>query len=158
MAAERLHKMFPVFLTVIIIVLYAHTFGYGFLHYWDNEGYSYIEGNKLISSFNSENLKAIFSSSFDNHYHPLTLLSLGLDYQISGLTPVTFRATNIILFICISLFIFFFVRKLTGNFYASAFVSLFLLSIPLMLNRSYGFQKEKISFLYSFCSQHLLFT
>lgn len=130
MAAERLHKMFPVFLTVIIIVLYAHTFGYGFLHYWDNEDYSYIEGNKLISSFDSETLTDIFFTSFDNHYHPLTLLSLGLDYQISGLATVTFRITNIILFICISLFIFFFVRKLSGNFYASAFVSLFFALHP----------------------------
>lgn len=130
MAAERLHKMFPVFLTVIIIALYAHTLSYGFLHFWDNEGYSYIEGNKLISSFNSENLKTIFSSSFDNHYHPITLLSLSLDYQIGGLTPVTFRITNIILYICISLFVFFFVRKLTGNFFASAFVSLFFAFHP----------------------------
>jgi tetratricopeptide (TPR) repeat protein len=130
MVVMRFHKYIPVFLTVIIFILYARSLSFDFIRYWDNEGYSYIEGNKLIQSFNAENIKLIFTRPFDQHYHPLTLISLATDYHLYGPDSIGFRITSLILFALISIFVYFFIKHLTGSTNAGFFVSLFFALHP----------------------------
>lgn len=130
MVVMRFHKYIPVFLTVIILALYGRSFSFDFIRYWDNEGYSYIEGNNMIQRFSAENMKHIFTKPFDQHYHPLTLISLAADYAIFGGGPSGFRITNILLFAFVSISVFFFVKRLTGNNSSGFFAALFFALHP----------------------------
>jgi len=130
MVAERFRKYIPAFLTVIILLLYSHTCSYELLNYWDNEGYSYLNENPLAQSFSSENFKRVFSETFDRHYHPLTLISLGIDHKLFGNDLTGYRAINLLLFILISLSLYFLILKLTRNTGAAIFSSLFFALHP----------------------------
>ncbi len=80
---------------------------------WDDS--IYIISNKLIRHFSISSLHKIFTRSFEGHYHPLTLISLGVDYQIFGLKPYFFHLHNIILHMANAVLVFLFIRKLTGK-------------------------------------------
>lgn len=149
MTRFSLPKAFPFFLSAIIVILYSNSLSFNFIDFWDNQGFSYIKGNELITSLSFDNIKTIFTSSFDHHYHPLTLISLAIDYQIGGDSPLVFRITNLILFVFIAWFIFIFVNQLTKNFYLSAFVSLFFALHPFNVE-SIAWLSERKNLLFAF--------
>src|SRR4030042_5973524 len=78
----------------------------GFVNRDDN---SYITENPLITELSWEKIKTIFSTSYMGHYHPLTLLSYSLEYLFFKLNPFVYHATNLILHLCNSLLVFWFI-------------------------------------------------
>lgn len=65
----------------------------GFTYYSDD---TYVLNNPLIHGLNSTSIFTIFSTYFDGHYHPLTLLSLAITYFISGDQAWAYQVTNLI--------------------------------------------------------------
>lgn len=59
---------------------------------WDDQEYVYE--NRNIQSIDSKFLKWVISSEVAALWHPLTLLSLALDYLIWGLNPLGYHLTN----------------------------------------------------------------
>ena len=49
---------------------------------WDDE--LYVSGNPLMGNLSLAGLKAIFSTFVSGNYHPLTILSLALEYPFAG--------------------------------------------------------------------------
>ena len=68
-------------LLVVSILAYLPIPINGFTYYSDD---NYILNNPLIQSFSTDNISLIFTSFFDGHYHPLTLLSFSFNYFFSG--------------------------------------------------------------------------
>lgn len=124
-----MNRKYLIVISLIIIVLYAQSLKFPHLLFWDNTGYSYTE-NPIIQNLNSSNIRAMFTQSFDNHYHPFTLISLAIDYTIGQGKAIFFRITNLLLFILIALFIFDFIYKLFKNNFIAFFVSLFFALHP----------------------------
>lgn len=124
-----MNKRFFVVISLIIIVLYAQSLKFPHLLFWDNAGYSYTQ-HSIIHGFSVSHLKAMFTESFDNHYHPFTLISLAIDYSLGHGKAVFFRITNLFLFVFITLFLYIFIYKLLKNNWAAAFVSLFFALHP----------------------------
>ncbi len=113
--ASRIHFSPAAWLITCVIVTvlaYMPVFRNGFVS-WDDG--IYITENTLIHSFTLQNLWQIFSSSFEGHYHPLTLLSLMFDYGINGPDPLVFHLHNLLLHLCNTLLVFVIIRKLAGN-------------------------------------------
>jgi len=119
-----LSKKWFIFIAIIVIVLYAHTLHFPHLLYWDNANFSYTH-HPIIQQLNINNLLSYFTQSFDNHYHPLTLISLSVDYSLGHGKSIYFRLTNLILYIGIVLFLFVFIFKLLKNSKAALFITLF---------------------------------
>lgn len=61
---------------------------------WDDA--YYITKNLYIQNFSSANLKMmLFHDITNNYYHPLTMLSLALNYHFAGLSTPSYYLTNI---------------------------------------------------------------
>lgn len=124
-----MHRKYLIIISLITIVLYAQSLKFPHLLFWDNARYSYTE-HPIIQNLNITNIIAMFTQSFDNHYHPFTLISLAIDYSLGQGKAVFFRITNLLLFIFIALFIFVFIYKLFNNNFVAFFVSLFFALHP----------------------------
>lgn len=64
----------------------------GFTYYSDDV---YVLDNPLVHTLSMESVKAIFSTYFDGHYHPLTLLSLAITYLLFGDHAIGYQLTNL---------------------------------------------------------------
>jgi tetratricopeptide (TPR) repeat protein len=62
---------------------------------WDDE--LYVSGNALLGNLSLQGLQEIFSTFVSGNYHPLTILSLALEFPFAGKSTFLFHLTNLIL-------------------------------------------------------------
>jgi tetratricopeptide (TPR) repeat protein len=79
---------------LVTLSVYLPVWHNGFVNWDDN---IYITDNPLVLQPLSETWQSIFLSSFEGHYHPLTLLSLKADYFLFGLNPRAFHLHNLLI-------------------------------------------------------------
>src|ERR1043166_662849 len=77
---------------LLTLIVYLPAFKAGFVN-WDDD--DYVSNNVLIRHLSD--VKALFTTSVQGNYHPLTMLSLALNYAISGLNPWSYHLFNILL-------------------------------------------------------------
>jgi len=82
------------FSSLITFLAYIPSLGNGFVN-WDDPGYVY--DNPAIRSIDAHFLKLIFTKPILSNWHPLTMLSYGLDFLFLGFNPLSFHLTNVIL-------------------------------------------------------------
>lgn len=88
-----------------LIAVLAGIFTLGFIAYypslqngfvtWDDD--VYVINNPLIRELSFATLQSVFSEFLWGNYHPLTVLSLNLDYQLWKLDPWGYHFTNILI-------------------------------------------------------------
>lgn len=133
-------KIFVGLITVLLItfIVYIPTFKNEITN-WDDD--KYIIENPLIEKLDSETIsKMFFTGTGDElywmgNYHPLTMLSLNVNYQmLSGddvdeegkvTNPFIFQLTNILLHLINTLLVFFVMLILFRNFNIAIITSLF---------------------------------
>jgi protein O-mannosyl-transferase len=79
---------------IVTIVIYYPALNHQFTNWDDND---YITENPYIKSLSPANLEHVFTKPIALNYHPLTILSLALNYQVSGTEPFSYFLVNIIL-------------------------------------------------------------
>jgi tetratricopeptide (TPR) repeat protein len=130
----------------ITFVLFIPALSNGFTN-WDD--ILYVTSNPLLKELNIEGLKAIFSTPVVSNYHPLTILSLALNYQAAELEPTTYHLTSIILHVINTGLVFWFIWLLSnGNKWVSAVVAL-LFGIHPMHVESVAWISERKDMLYT---------
>jgi len=110
---QRIKNQRIIFLTalsLLTVIIYLPGLYGSFLNWDDNE---YVVENFLLRDMNWANIKAIFTDYFHGHYHPLTLISLMIDFRIGGLDPRTYHLTNLIIHLLNTVLVFLLIRKLT---------------------------------------------
>jgi protein O-mannosyl-transferase len=111
--------------TLIILLLtflaYIPVLQNGFTYFSDD---NYVLNNAIIQHLSWNNIRFIFTSYFDGHYHPLTMLSLGLTYKMGGTSPLQYQWTNLLLHLANTLLVFWLIRKLFRNQEMAFFVAL----------------------------------
>ncbi len=128
----------------VTFILYLPVRQFEFLNYDDTR---YILENPLIGDLH--NFFRFFTTFFDGHYHPLTLLSYALDYRIGGGNPQAFHLTSLFLHLLNAILVYVFIRQLKGSaILASAVTALFALS-PLSIE-SVAWISERKNLLYTF--------
>jgi cytochrome c-type biogenesis protein CcmH/NrfG len=80
---------------------------------WDDPGY--VTESTLIRDLSGPGIRAMFTRYVQGNYHPLTLLSLAIDYRMGGLSPRTYHLTNVALNAVNSALVFWFALLLTGS-------------------------------------------
>lgn len=120
---------------------------------WDDK--QYVVENPHLKSFSGETIKAIFSEkSYMGNYHPLTMLSLNVDYAIGGeledgsINPYPFHLINIILHLIVTLLVFQFAYKLSGRILV-AFIAALLFGTHTLHVESVAWVSERKDVLYS---------
>jgi protein O-mannosyl-transferase len=99
-----------VIILTLVFIAYIPIFQNGFLKTWDDN--RYVLENKYIQEFNPGSLIKMFTIFYDGHYHPLTLLSLAIDFKIGKLDPTTYHITNLVLHLFNVIIVFLFVYYL----------------------------------------------
>ncbi len=114
---------------------------------WDD--ILYVTQNPLLKNLNGEGLRAIFSTPVVSNYHPLTIISLALDYQVAELKPMPYHLTAVILHTLNTGLVFWFIYALSGkNAWVSAAVAL-LFGIHPMHVESVAWVSERKDLLYT---------
>jgi len=136
--AAQQRNLIPVLICVVLTILTVITFwslkDCGFINF-DDAVYVYknayvqsgLNWNSVIRAFSSDMLIADFSG----HWHPLTWLSLMLDYQIFGLNPKGFHLMNLLFHVMNTLLLFLILRRMTKTLWPSAFVACLFAIHPL---------------------------
>ena len=137
---------------VSVIVFFPLTKN-GFIDTWDDG--VYILKNKLLHDLSGEGIANMFRFGDDfqklvNNYHPLTILTLAINYKISGLNPSSYHATNMALHGLNAVLVFIFVYMLTRRKLWPALVSGLLFAVHPMHVESVAWATERKDVLYTF--------
>jgi tetratricopeptide (TPR) repeat protein len=98
----------------------------------DDNIYVY-ENTYVQSGLNAHSIGQAFSSELAKvgHWHPLTWLSLMLDYQIFGLNPSGYHLINLLFHVMNTILLFLILRRMTKTLWPSAFVACLFAIHPL---------------------------
>ena len=110
-----------VFLLLLTFLAYSPMLRNGFTYFSDD---NYVLNNAIIKHLSWHNIRFIFSSYFDGHYHPLTMLSLGLTYWLGQTNPLLYQWTNLLLHLANTVLVFWFIRLLFRNPEMAFFIAL----------------------------------
>ena len=110
-------------------IVFGQTLGHDFVNYDDK---TYVYGNALIQSgITLHSLSRAFVDTQTNNWHPLTLISHMIDFQIFDLKPGGHHFTNILLQTVAAMLLFVWLRNVTGDFWRTAFVTALFAIHPL---------------------------
>ena len=112
----------PLAIALVAAVAMAPSLQNGFTNWDDPE---YVLDNPLIRDLSPSGLRTVATSFLDGNYHPLTVLSLALDYRFGGLDPAGYHRTNVAIHVLATLAVFWLVLLLTGSREIAVFVALF---------------------------------
>ena len=121
----------------------------GFTNWDDNV---YVAENSLITKLSGDHVKQIFNTanSVSNNYHPLAILSLALDYKISGYNPKTYHITNLLFHLLNTALVFWFIFLLSGKKVHAATITALFFGIHPMHVESVAWISERKDVLYVF--------
>ena len=134
-------------LLVILIatfIAYIPSLKAGFVN-WDDP--DYVSGNPLIKDIS--NLKMIFTRPIQGNYHPLTILSLAINYSISGLDAWSYHLFNLFFHLFNCYLVFRLGMLLSRNNLIIAFTTSLLFGIHPMHVESVAWISERKDVLYA---------
>ncbi|OWY25828.1 tetratricopeptide repeat protein [Sphingobacteriales bacterium UPWRP_1] len=105
-------------LLLLTLAVYAPHFGNELITTWDDG--LYITENPFVKQLNAGNFKAWFTQSIASNYHPLTIMSLAIDYRISELSPQWYHFVSLVFHLLNTVLVFVFVQLLTNRRYPFA--------------------------------------
>lgn len=115
---EQLTNKYRILQTPVVPVLLALGVFFpalfnGFVN-WDDP--AYIINNTLLRDGSLSGLAKLFTTAqLEGNYHPITLLSLALDYRVGGLNPLVYHATNIVLHALCTFVVFRLFDRVSGS-------------------------------------------
>ncbi|MFK7903899.1 MAG: tetratricopeptide repeat protein [Chitinophagales bacterium] len=114
---------------------------------WDDQ--LYVTDSKLIKDVSPSGLVKIFSTQVAANYHPLTVLSLAINYQISGLSPFSYHLFNVLLHLLNVFLVFYFAYLLTRRNLTIAAIAALFFGIHPMHVESVAWVSERKDVLYT---------
>ena len=114
---------------------------------WDDT--VYVTENPMIFKLGTENLKAIFSEPIAGNYHPITMLSFAINYQLSGVEAFGYHLVNLLLHLLNVGLVFHFVWLLSKGKKWVAFTTAILFGIHPMHVESVAWIAERKDVLYA---------
>ncbi|MBN1365432.1 MAG: tetratricopeptide repeat protein [Syntrophaceae bacterium] len=89
------------------------------------------ENSNIQSGFNLQNIKWAFFTTYQSYWHPLTWLSITLDWTIFGSKVGGHHLVNLLLHIGAVIFLFLFLNKTTKNIWPATFAAALFALHPL---------------------------
>lgn len=129
MRRDRLPLVISVALVLLTLGAYARVWGNDFVDYDDGD---YVTRNPDVQSGLSGNSFwwALTTTHADN-WHPLTWLSLQLDYEVFGSRPWGYHGVNLLLHAANTVLLFLVLRQMTSATWTSAFTAALFAVHPL---------------------------
>lgn len=132
---------------LLSVIVFFPSVDNGWLN-WDDGGY--VLQNPLVKSLNLDGLQAIFSEwNVVGNYHPITVVSLAIDYAIGEFDPTIYHSHNLFLHLLNTALIFSLLANLFKN-YRLAFIVAMLFGIHPMHVESVAWISARKDLLFSF--------
>lgn len=117
------------FLVIITGAVYARSNWYGFAYMDD---FQYVITNSFVQSgLSAKSFAWSFTTAHANNWHPLTWLSLMLDFELWGMNPAGYHLSNLFFHLANSVLLFLVFVRMTGSTWRSAFVAAIFALHPL---------------------------
>jgi tetratricopeptide (TPR) repeat protein len=113
---------------------------------WDDQ--EYVLENPYITSLSFENIKYLFTNENASNYHPLTMLSLSINYAISGLKAWSYHLFNWLIHLVNVFLVFTLCKKLFTQHLFIALLTALLFGIHPMHVESVAWVSERKDVLY----------
>ena len=118
-----------VLLVIACLAAYGRILGNDFVNYDD---YRLItENNYVQTGFDAQSVKWAFTNASLEYWHPLTWLSIMLEWRLFGTNASFYHLVSLLLHIGAALFLFLFLNKATKRLWPSAFVAALFALHPL---------------------------
>ncbi|MFN3330199.1 MAG: tetratricopeptide repeat protein, partial [Pyrinomonadaceae bacterium] len=119
-----------IFLSLILVcvAIYGQTVNFDFIN--TDDIYYVYENTMVLSGLNWNSVYWAFTAFHSANWHPLTWISHQIDVSLFGLNPGAHHATNVVFHILNSLLAFAVFKRLTNDFWKSAFVAVFFAVHP----------------------------
>lgn len=142
--------IFPAIILLITFLAFSPALKNDMLLTWDDQ--AYVTNNDLVKSLSSQNIIRIFKEDkgLYANWHPLTTLTLAINYKFSGSKSTVYIATNIFIHLLNTLLVFAFIYLLTNKRLAIALVVSLLFGIHPLHVESVAWISERKDVLYSF--------
>ena len=144
---NNLHLFLLGCVVLITFVIYTPALHNQFTN-WDDG--VYITNNPYITSLSSTNLEYIFSHPIAANYHPLTIISLAINYKFSGLSPFSYYFVNILFHLFNILLVYWLVLIISFRNKSMALFVAAIFAIHPMHVESVAWIAERKDVLYSF--------
>jgi tetratricopeptide (TPR) repeat protein len=118
----------PLVIALLTAAAFAPAIDNGFTG-WDDP--MYVINSNLVRDLSPSGLQAIFTTFVMGNYHPLTMMTLAIDYHFWKLNPTGYHRTNIAIHVLATLAVFWLILLLTGSRELSTITSLFFGVHPL---------------------------
>jgi len=116
-------------LIVLTLIIFAQTLDFSFINYDDND---YVYDNYMVTrGLSWSGLIWAFTSTVQDHWHPLTWLSHMLDCQLFGLQAGWHHATNLLLHLFNTILLYYFLKLATGYRWRAWLVAAFFAIHPM---------------------------
>ena len=112
---------------------------------WDDE--QYITQNPLLRG---PDWTGIFTQPVVSNYHPVTILTLAFNYSLSGLDPTSYLVVNLLLHLCNTALVFYFIWLMSGKKILVAAFTAIVFGIHPMHVESVAWMSERKDVLYTF--------
>ena len=129
---------------IITFIAYLPALQAGFVN-WDDGDYVYE--NLMIRDLS--NIQAFFTTPIQGNYHPITMISLAINYSMSGLEAWSYHLFNIIFHLINCILVFRLCMRLTNSNLIIAFTTSILFAIHPMHVESVAWVTERKDVLYS---------
>ena len=117
------------FLIVASFIAFGRILANDFVNYDDNR--LITENSHIKTGFNAESIKWAFTNSSVEYWHPLTWLSIMLDWRLFGANASGHHFVSLLLHIGSAILLFLFLSKATGALWPSAFAAALFALHPL---------------------------
>jgi len=111
---------------------------------WDDD--YYVINNALLRG---PDWKGIFTESVVGNYHPLTVITLAINYQISELNPSSYLLVNLLLHVINTCLVFYFIWNISGKKTLVAFLTALIFGIHPLHVESVAWVSERKDVLYT---------
>src|SRR5260221_6180005 len=132
------------FILLLTFLAYIPALRAGFVNWDDGD---YIVDNLIVKDF--ANLKSILSTPVQGNYHPLTMLSIAINYQVSGLNAWSYHLFNLVFHLINCFLVYRLVMLLSNRNIIIAFTTAILFGVHLMHVESVAWVSERKDVLYS---------
>jgi len=134
-------------LIFITFIIYSPTLKNDFVTRWDDQ--LYVTENSMIQEISIDDLGK-FGENVAGNFHPLTMLSLAIDYHFFKLDPFYYHLKNLIFHLISSVLVFILILKVSKNNLFVSFFTALLFAIHPMHVESVAWISERKDVLYSF--------
>jgi protein O-mannosyl-transferase len=131
--SEKKDRRFPLYCLLIAsvtFIAFLPSLRNGFVN-WDDD--RYITLNPDVHGVNARHVAKVFSSTYLNHYLPVTMLSFMGEYSLFKADPAVYHFTNLLLHIVNALLLFGLIFALSGDYSVSLLTALLFAIHPLQV-------------------------